>query len=91
MTDDRSGWFNYSPLDPSSLERLTPEQRGLVEQCDEPPSTADEAIGEVHVFFRSLKPGQVEIQFQGPPASAPIDILQAAIRELQSAIAIYTD
>lgn len=82
MSGDRSGWFSYSPLDPSSLERLTPGQRRLIEQRDAPLSTADEAIGEVHLFFQSLEPGQVEIQFQGPQAAAPIDILRAAIREL---------
>ena len=91
MSDDQSGWFSYSPLDPSSLERLNDEQRApLIRRRHQQAGDAPN-VGEVHLFFHSLEPGQVEIRFSGPPTAAPTDILRAAIRELETAISVLAD
>lgn len=98
MSSDQSGWFSYSPLDPSSLEprassveRLNDEQRAAVGRKRHEQVGDDTQVGEVHLCFRSLEPGQVEIRFSGPPTGAPTDILRAAIRELETAISVFAD
>jgi hypothetical protein len=92
MTNDGAGWFSHSPVaDSSRHDQLTAEQHATLDRRVSYPESARDQIAEVHVFFSSLEPGQVEIQFRGPPEVARSDILRAAIRELETAVAIYTD
>jgi len=90
MTDDQNGGFAYSPLAPSRLDRLSDTQRATLARQDQKRARGRD-IGEVRLFFHSLEPGQAEIQFSTSPDAAPADILRAAIRELETAIALYSD
>jgi len=89
MSDSRSGWFSYSPLDPASLDRLSEQQRAVVKQHRGQPTP--KPIGEVHVFIYDPAPGQCEIRFSGPNDTNAADVLPIAIRELESAHAIFRD
>lgn len=91
MSEDQSGWFHYSPLDPSSLDRLNDGQRAVLARQGQEHAGDDANIAEVHLFFQSLQPCQVEIRFNGPPTAAPTDILRAAIKELETAISVFAD
>lgn len=88
MSDSGSGWFSYSPLDPASIDRLSEQQRAVVEQHRGQPKP--QPIGEVHVFIYDIAPGQCEIRFSGPD-DTNADVLPIAIRELESAHAIFRD
>lgn len=86
MSDSESGWFSYSPLDAASIDRLSGQQRAVVEQHRGQPEP--QPIGEVHVFIYDSAPGQCEIRFSGPDDTNAADVLPIAIRELESAHAI---
>lgn len=89
MSDSESGWFSYSPLDAASIDRLSGQQRAVVEQHRGQPEP--QPIGEVHVFIYDSAPGQCEIRFSGPDDTNAADVLPIAIRELESAHAIFID
>jgi len=89
MSDSGYGWFSYSPLDPASIDRLSEQQRAVVEQQRGKPRL--KPIGEVHVFVYDPAPGQGEIRFSGPDDTSAADVLPIAIRELESAHAIFRD
>jgi hypothetical protein len=87
MSSDSSGWLCYSPFDPSSHGALTPELRETAAAGR--PSA--EIVAEVHLYLATLDQGQTEIRFTGPADVPKADVLHAAIRELKSAIEIFSD
>ena len=89
MSDSGSGWFSCSPLDAASIDQLSEQQHTVVEQHGGQPKR--KPIGEVHVFIYDPAPGQCEIRFTGHNDTNAADVLPIAIRELETAHAIFRD
>jgi hypothetical protein len=87
MDPSSSGWFSYSPVDPASLDRLTDEQRAMIDQRTS--DGAPELVGEVHVLVHDLRAGQSEVRVTAGPRGAESSLLRTAIRELQAALDVF--
>ena len=83
------GWFSYRPGDPTSWDRLSDEQRDAVirhrDELAERVPTCEERI-----LFQDLQPGHAELRFgPAPDGTTTADVLRAAIRELESTLALF--
>ena len=83
-------WFAFTPGDLDD-DRLTGEQRAAADRAlQNQPSP----IGEVHILLHSFEPGQSEVRFGGLAdrnATAQVELLTAAIRELEIVRQIFDD
>lgn len=80
--DPNHGSFAFSPLSDNS--DLTADQRALAAEAMKR-HAAWQPVGEVHLLFYSLAPGQAEVQIKAPAGHSTQDTISAAIRELNSA------